>query len=251
MSGLPVLKIMGMYATALTRFFLDEGALIACPSQTVAERFGEEAHLLVREEHEIEIGDLEHSEGIFLTGPDDKMSPVIAALRGKFWDLVFRWQGDDITAEFPIVSKSMLDGLRHRVVPTVPGHHHLKNFASALLDLLEKKELAGHPEKREAIGCNLAARLVWDSCQPGREVRIEHVKLDGRVISLRPGRILAADARQGRLLLKREGFKPGGDSTVSRRERRQAIMTSANFTAAAGITAISIFANRAVHWAPT
>jgi hypothetical protein len=207
---IPLIKIRGIYATALTRFFLDKGALIVCPSSEVASRFGDKNFHRAREDFDVQIEDRPDGQSVIITGPLAVRDTVVAWLRKTFWDAPFRTAAGWTEVELPAVSKALLDELRARVTPTVPGHHQLRIFGSEYVDLLEKKELAAHPEKRESAGRNLAAKLIWENYTPGREIGFEHVKPEGRLISLRPGRVLEADRRPGRLLLKREGFQAGG-----------------------------------------
>ena len=109
--------------------------------------------------------------------------------------------------EFPFAAKTALDELRNRVLPTVPRHHHLRIIASDDVNLLEEETLTGHPEKRNALGRNMEKSLVWDTFEKGKEIKIEHVKLDGRVIFLSEGVILETDFDRKTLVLKRSRFK--------------------------------------------
>jgi protein associated with RNAse G/E len=49
--------------------------------------------------------------------------------------------------------------------------------------------------------------LIWDRFQEGKEIRIEHVKLDGQVIFLSEGVVLEKDFGRKTLVLKRSRFK--------------------------------------------
>ncbi len=109
--------------------------------------------------------------------------------------------------EFPFAAKTALDDLRNRVLPTVPRHHHLRIIASDDVNLLEEETLTGHPEKRNALGRNMEKSLVWGRFQKGKEIQIEHVKLDGRVIFLSEGEIVGEDFEQKKRVLRRSRFK--------------------------------------------
>ena len=58
-------------------------------------------------------------------------------------------------------------------------HHRLKTIASEVVDLIERKDLTDHPEQRKAASEDLEKRLIWDGYSLGKEIAIEHVKLDG------------------------------------------------------------------------
>jgi protein associated with RNAse G/E len=75
------------------------------------------------------------------------------------------------------------------------------------VDLMEKKELSNHPERRKAVSENLEKRLVWDTYAPGKEIGLVHVKLDGQILSLSEGEVLQANFNKRRLILKRSKFK--------------------------------------------
>ena len=49
--------------------------------------------------------------------------------------------------------------------------------------------------------------LIWDTLQVGKEIKIEHVKLDGRIIFLSEGEIVGEDFEQKKLVLRRSRFK--------------------------------------------
>jgi protein associated with RNAse G/E len=109
--------------------------------------------------------------------------------------------------EFAYLAKSALDEERNRIVPTVFHHHRLKTIASEFVDLMEKKDLANHPEKRKAASEDLQKRLIWDGYSLGKKIAIEHVKLDGELVYLSEGELIEADFKERKLVLKRRKFK--------------------------------------------
>jgi protein associated with RNAse G/E len=202
------IKIRGIYSTALTRFFLDEGMKVVSPSDTIIRRFGKTKGLVLVGPHDVEIMDSEDMEGIRVQGESISVDAVTAALRERFFDSICRnkRQGS-ADFEFPFSAKSALDEMRNRVLPTVPRHHHFRILASDYVNLLEEKTLSGHHEKRESVGRSMEKSLIWDSFQKGKEIKIEHVKLDGRVIFLSEGVILEKGFDRKRLMLKRSRFQ--------------------------------------------
>jgi len=201
-------KIRGIYATALTRFFLDQGVNVVSPSDPIIRRFGKEKGLVLLESHDVEITDSDDKEGIRIEGESESVDVVTTALRDHFFDTLCRNRTmGSAELEFPFAAKTALDELRNRVLPTVPRHHHLRIIASDYVNLLEEKTLAGHPEKRNALGRNMEKSLVWGGFQKGKEIQIEHVKLDGRVIFLSEGEIVGEDFEQKKLVLRRSRFK--------------------------------------------
>jgi hypothetical protein len=209
------LKIRGIYTTALTRFFLDEGLTIVSPSEVIQRRFGNSRRIDPDRPMDVSIDDLYNAQGILLEGHPEPLGTVIQILKDAFKDAIFRNRADDVhhafvEVEFPYLAKSQLDALRACVVPTIFNHHRLRIIASEYVNLIEKKELAHHPEKREKVSQNMEKRLIWDGYRVGRELGIDHVKLNGRLISLSEGEILEIDPGEKRLSLKRWKFKGRG-----------------------------------------
>jgi protein associated with RNAse G/E len=202
------IKIRGIYATALTRFFLDQGMKVVSPSDTLIRRFGKAKGLVLIAPHDVEIVDREDMEGIGLQGESACMDEAAAAVRKNFFDAICRDRREgSADIEFPYDAKAALDELRNRVLPTVPGHHHFRIVASDYVNLLEEKTLSGHPEKRESVGRGMEKSLIWDTFEKGKEIRIEHVKLDGRIIYLSEGEIVEKDFEGKKLVLRRSRFK--------------------------------------------
>ena len=201
-------KIRGIYSTALTRFFLDRGMKVVSPSDTIIRRFGKTKGLVLLEPHDVEITDLEDMEGIKVQGQRTSVDEVTTVLQEHFFDAICRNKREDSgDVEFPFPSKTALDELRNRVLPTVPRHHHFRIIASDYVNLLEEKTLTGHPEKRGSVGRSMEKSLIWDNLQKGKEIKIEHVKLDGRIIFLSEGEIVEKDFERKKLVLRRSRFQ--------------------------------------------
>ncbi len=205
-----VLKIRGIYATALTRFFLDRGFKVSLPSGPIAERFRGSAGFDLFQAPDVEILDLDSKQGILVTGPEEILEVLLIHLRDSFLDTVTRRKGKDVLeVEFPSVSKSRLDEFRRTVLPTLRLHHRLKIIASVQVDLAEEETLSHHPAMRESLSRDMERELIWNGYEPGRELAIEHVKPDGKVVHLSEGEVVEADFKRRRVVLKRFKFKSG------------------------------------------
>jgi hypothetical protein len=203
------LKIRGIYTTALTGFFLGKGIAIAFPSEETAQRFLRRKQAEFLERADGEISDLEGKQGVLVQGDPDACVLASELIKESFLDVVLRRRRAPWAAEieFPCLTKSALDEERNKIVPTVFNHHRLKAIASESVDLAEKKDLANHPEKRKAVSEDLEKRLIWDGYSPGKEIAIEHVKLDGETVYLSEGELVEADFKERKLMLKRRKFK--------------------------------------------
>ncbi len=209
------LKIRGIYTTALTKFFLDNGLTIASPSEVIQGRFRDDKKMDQNSLVDVCVEDLDSEQGILLQGHPEPLDAVIQLVTANFEDAVCRKRATDvhhaiIEVEFPYLAKCQLDELRGRVLPTLSNHHRLRIIASEYVDLMEAKELVHHPEKRETLSRHVEQKLIWDAYSEGQELQIDHVKLDGRVISLSEGELLQIDPREKRLVLRRKRFKGRG-----------------------------------------
>ncbi len=206
------LKIRGIYTTALTKFFMDKGLTIVSPSEAILNRFGDGTAMDPHRPLDLTIDDLENEQGILLEGYPGPLDHVLDLIREGFMDAICRKRVMDehhgvAEVEFPYLAKSQLDELRSCVLPTLLHHHRLRIIASDYVDLMEEKQLAYHPEKRQIVSEDMEKRLIWDTYRVGKELGIDHVKLDGRIISLSEGEILHADKEQRKLTLRRAKFK--------------------------------------------
>ena len=205
------LKIRGIYATALTAFFTDHGAHICLPSEVIGRRFDDNKNIHLRRPANAEMIDRPDGQGILLSGKPQCTQPVIDLMKTYFLDIIRRErvinQTRFIDMEFPYETKSSMDELRHRIFPTLIRHHRMKIVDSAYVDRLEQGELLFHPEKRDAISRKLENRLIWGNYHMGKEMAIDHAKLDDRVIALSEGEIVEIRPGERKLVLKRKKFK--------------------------------------------
>ena len=136
---------------------------------------------------------------------------MLAQVRDGFFDAVPRRKGKaTLEIEFPFASKSLLDEIRSRVVPTLPLHHRLKIVDSDKVDEAEEKTLCRHPEGRMSLGRSMERKLIWSRFNVAREMAIEHVKPEGRVLNLSEGEIVKTDFKTKTMVLRRFRFKGRG-----------------------------------------
>ena len=209
-------KVRGIYATALSKLFLESGFSLAQPSWEVVRRFKLESNFAVPD---ATVNDREDKQGVVITGDGDKLLKAIEAMAEKLLDMVTRpkeisyadiqeeVQVDSKLAsfevEFPSLSKSTLDRFRDEVVPTARDHHKLKILAPNYVDLMER-QLSSFPERRHRIEDMLRRSLVFNYFHKGREVRIEHIRLEGDVISLTRGQVMDFDPENALIKLRRQ-----------------------------------------------
>jgi hypothetical protein len=205
----PILKIRGIYATALTRLSLDLDYRIAQPSREVVKRFRISRN---DEDPDISITDRDDRQGVRLKGKRQLAEEFIRCLWETLLDMVVRRevarQGCTKTEkdqviydlEFPGASKTALDALRARVRPTLRNHHRLRIIASDYLDLIEQQiELS--PHKKTRLEHQVVERFVYQPMRKQGVIQLEHVKPEGRTVMLQAGEIISLEA--GNLSLKR------------------------------------------------
>ncbi|MEM2924970.1 MAG: DUF402 domain-containing protein [Methanocellales archaeon] len=232
------IKLRGIYATALTKLFLDQGLNVVQPSAAISKRFNLEFKPFLGE---VLVKDREDKQGIVIIGKTEGVEPVVQILR-SLPDCVIRekdpleWLSDKkwvqifpgyicCEVEFPTLSKSMLDKVRDRVTPTVSGHHRFRIFASKIVDEAEH-ELRFHPEKRGEIELKLW-RYLYDQVGKNVTLGIEHAKLNGKVLQLREGMVIdfSPEAKVLRILRKMKGSGTYDGLNIPRQEGDYAIST--------------------------
>lgn len=115
--------------------------------------------------------------------------------------------------ELPYECKCELDNIRSKVTPTIKKHHYYKALGrctSMLVDMAERMlSLAPHAEQSIMESFNSTIAGIYPKL--GDMIYITHVKLDGRVLELTPGRIISIQRRDDELVfsLKRQ-FREGG-----------------------------------------
>jgi len=200
-------KIRGIYTTALTRLFLDSNCSIVYPSSEISLRLGikgSESSTV-----DVSITDRPDRQGVILEGDPEQTAVVVRALSNVLPDVVLR----RVTApenkdkaiydvEFPLLSKLSLDRLRGEVLPTMEGHHRFRIIASDYVGLVER-EVEKYPHKKREMEEAMRKRLILDALEPGKDLEIEHVKPEGKVILLRGGRIASLSEDKREMLIRR------------------------------------------------
>jgi len=121
------------------------------------------------------------------------------------------WEGNHYAnLEFPALSKKHLDGVRKLVAPTIEGHHRYKasgQKVSTALEMAEKLLEKGYAQ----VEVN---DLFWQTVERefpnvGSWLKVEHVKLDGKVFYLGPALVEAFDQEIGLIRFRRIFRRPG------------------------------------------
>ncbi|HLI46313.1 MAG TPA: DUF402 domain-containing protein [Geobacterales bacterium] len=99
-------------------------------------------------------------------------------------------------------SKSKLDEIRNKVIPTVKGHHYLRSWGEGMNTLIHFAEnLLSHGIDK--IEENLYESIFTEVFKVGKLMNIFHFKPNGRLIKLSPGKIIASDPKDKSVTLMR------------------------------------------------
>jgi Ribonuclease G/E len=121
-----------------------------------------------------------------------------------------------VEVEFPWLSKKELDRVRRTVVPTVENHHYYKAYGKNLaleVDVAEKLLKEGKPNSE----VEASLRRIVEEGYPheGSIISIEHVKLDGSVLSLGKAEVISFDKKELKIellrIIKSNGLYDGLD----------------------------------------
>jgi hypothetical protein len=228
-------RIRGIYSTALAKLLLDQGFTIVQASQALKERFSLKES---DESPDLDINNRRDLQGIRVLGKSEVVNTFLSLLSSRLEDVIVRkWSlttggiypgvtkeieapalilegAVSVDVEFPAQSKHILDTVRKEVVPTIDGHHYYKacgQRVSAMLGMAEKmlEKGASHADVDELF--RQTVELEYPSA--GAWVRIEHVKLSGKVLNLGPALLEAYNSETHALRLhrvfKREGIYDG------------------------------------------
>lgn len=214
-------RLRGFYATALTRLLLDEGFEIVQLSPEAQRRFGLDEN---SEQYDVTVHDRPDLQGVEARGSVKALEELRSALWRHLLDAVMRshpatWQRSSgppsgamgsMDVEFPSLSKSRLDELRSRVVPTLSRHHFYRaaggEFASAVAMAEKLLEAGRSREEVESLLKETVERLYPVEAD---RVGVQHVKLNGTVLELGLGVIESYDEAESTLRLRRS-LRPGG-----------------------------------------
>lgn len=121
------------------------------------------------------------------------------------------WEGAHfVNVEFPALSKKRLDDVRRTVTPTIDGHHRYKASGprvSTALEMAEKLLEKGYPQAD--MNDLLRQTIEKEFPSDGSWIKIEHVKLDGKVFHLGPALIEAFDQDKSLIRFRRVFKRPG------------------------------------------
>jgi Ribonuclease G/E len=157
--------------------------------------------------------------------PPDLLRNEVSTLVEKAEDVMQRaeqveapatlWEGAHfVNVEFPALAKKRLDGVRKTVAPTIDGHHHCKASGykvSTALEMAEKLLEKGYSQ----ADVNDLLRQTIETEFPNVDswIKIEHVKLDGKIFHLGPALVEAFNQDKGfirfRRVFKRSGVYDG------------------------------------------
>lgn len=207
----PLLKVRGIYTTALTKLLQDEGYRIVDPSPEIQERFGLPQS---GELPEIFIQDRDDLQGVDIIGEAAQISPLVRLLQDRLLDAVLlesktgaesaeELEGeaekfkDFIPArlEFAGASKKALDDIRSSVIPTLARHHRLRILNSKKLERAEK-QLSQRPERKQALEKEIFLEEILFPLRKSDLARLEHVKPSGKPVPPREGVLVEADEQK-------------------------------------------------------
>jgi len=121
------------------------------------------------------------------------------------------WEGNHYAnIEFPAISKNRLDEIRKTVAPTISGHHYYKACSLKISTALEMAEkLLEKSHSHVDVNDLLRQTIETEFPSEGSWIKIEHVKLDGKVFHLGPALIEAFDQDKSFIRLRRVFERPG------------------------------------------
>ncbi len=191
------IKIRSIYGTALTRLLLDAGYHIADPSPKIRERFGMDAE---GRDCDICIQDRQDLQGVTLSGYPENVCQFLTFLQETLVDTVllgYELEDDSdvlvkAVVEFPGMTKSVLDQIRQRVVPTVKRHHQLRIVNSRALEKAEL-QLVHSPDKQKDLERHLFFDNILLPLEKSGVVKLEHMRPSGKAMRPREGVLLRLD----------------------------------------------------------
>jgi hypothetical protein len=207
MAMAPLLKVRGIYATALTKLLLDEGYRIVDPSPEIQERFG---LMPSAELPEVFIQDRDDLQGAHIIGEATQISPLVRLLQDRLLDAVLlesktgaesaeELKGEaekfkdliPASLEFAGASKKALDDIRSSVIPTLARHHRLRIVNSKKVEQAEK-QLGQRLEKKQALEREIFLEEILFPLRKSGLARLEHIKAWGKPVPPREGVLVEA-----------------------------------------------------------
>ncbi len=131
--------------------------------------------------------------------------------------------------EFPALSKEGLDEARGSIAPTLGRHHYYKACGGRVSSALEMAEgLLERGRLRSEMESLFKQTVEAEYPTEGSMIRIEHVKLDGRLFNLRPAQIEALDDASSMIRFRRNFGREGiYDGLGTRKESGDYAVTEA------------------------
>jgi hypothetical protein len=212
----PLVKIRGIYSTALTKLLLESDYGIAEPSPEIEGRFGLAPPARLPD---ILIKDRDDHQGVEIISEADGISRLVGVLRNRLLDgVLLRFEPlgetekeilDELESsrelahawfEFGGASKQTLDSVRSSVAPTLAHHHRMRLLQPRKLEKAEK-QLGKQPRFREDLERTLFREVILIPLRKTETLRLEHIKISGKPVRPREGVLLKA--RGDRILVKR------------------------------------------------
>jgi len=181
-------KVRGIYSTALSKLFIENGLKIVQPSIEIARRLNLEPN---EEEFDVEVRDRLDRNGVIAVGKGWAVKDVVKVLRENLDDPIFRFltgpelENGIVDIILPYYSKRRLDEIRRTVRPTIEEHHLFKTWDNEISSYVEQAERLlelGHPY--ESVRQLFYAVIERYFPREGGKIRVLHHKLDGRVYEL-------------------------------------------------------------------
>ena len=202
---LPLVKIRGIYSTAVTKLLLDHNYPVTDPSPEIRERFGLSAD---RTLPDLEITDRRNLQGIQVTGQPEHVSRFLSFLQTHLYDAALlgleylKPPQNPVRAiiEIPSVSKHVLDRIRAAVCPTLRHHHQLRIIDNRMVDTIEGR-LGTDPEKIAEASRQAFRQLVMAPLEECGIFKLEHIRVAGKPVRPREGAITGIEGH--RLTFKR------------------------------------------------
>lgn len=208
-------RLRGIYATALT-LLLSERFEIVDPSEVIQKRLGLPPS---PGPAEVNVFDRPDRHGIVVEGLRSEVEEIVNFLRDAIpWALPIprelpKKENSPLAkaslllcrydVEFPRPAKELLDEMRAKAVPTIPGHHLLKTIDPARVDEIENNS---DPMHFQELAEKLWEELVGQHYAPGKIVTVWHLKA-GEPPIRQTGEVVE---RTNEVLILRRNFGPGG-----------------------------------------
>ncbi|MBC7091651.1 MAG: DUF402 domain-containing protein [Nitrososphaeria archaeon] len=181
-------KVRGIYSTALTKLFIENGFKIVQPSIEIVRRLNLDQN---EEEFDVEVRDRLDRNGVIVIGKNEAAKNIVKVLKENLDDPIFRFLtapnliNSIIDIILPLYSKRKLDEIRRTVIPTIDDHHLFKTWNNEVSSYVEQAERLieiGHPI--DSVKQLFYSVIEKHLPQEDDRIRILHYKLNGQVYEL-------------------------------------------------------------------